>query len=711
MMEELMLILFAISLPPGGFNSESFYPLDPVLDSVKGRTIFTLDSVSPTKTLEIKPEFNVIGKYQLKFSSELSDIALSTDGDLMGLLFFGGDLWIYDLGDSVSFANGLNHSPSLTALIDRGCNILSINNTRNFYMAAAGGSWGLFYLNKIVRDRAGGIGWVKDDGIYFLQSPTTLSPEILSLDISPGNVYVATGMSDNSVLIYRIFLTPYGTDTVKLEKSFIMQAPVVAVKFLSDSVLAVADRDGEINVLSLNSMSHLADFSVPNGVNSIEAVDKSGVKYLLVTDGSGKLRIFDVNNRRLFYQKEFYSPDSVPVDIYVSISTDTSIFAVFDRTHGLVKFYSLQIPYTQPEQLFSYQYECTSCLLNDVEITPLSGGNYRVFLGAVSSEYKPGRSIVESYLQVLDIRRGFKILPVSELATTQSLKAPSPDYFANKRFHYIVMGSNGNELSNGYPPLRYAERDAIAVSQLLNKEAAAGYASFDGVALIGPDFISDSAKVIIHQVLLSADSNDVVFIYVATHGHYDPLRNENYLLTYDTYWQDSVYYDDIYNQEINTISNITTQTSISYEWLANEIEKSKAGLIILIIDACYSGTEDDIEDLVAYRNDGGMIFKKISREKPNSRIFLFSSYKNQPSIEDDSLGHGVFTYFLLMGLGGAADSDNDNIVTIRELWKYVVQSVNKYFQDRFGRSSHVIPQHPFSLGNVRSDQPILLIVR
>jgi len=40
-------------------------------------------------------------------------------------------------------------------------------------------------------------------------------------------------------------------------------------------------------------------------------------------------------------------------------------------------------------------------------------------------------------------------------------------------------------------------------------------------------------------------------------------------------------------------------------------------------------------------------------------------------------GHGVFTYFLLKGLGGEADFSKDNIVTLGELTLYISEQVRR----------------------------------
>ena len=48
-------------------------------------------------------------------------------------------------------------------------------------------------------------------------------------------------------------------------------------------------------------------------------------------------------------------------------------------------------------------------------------------------------------------------------------------------------------------------------------------------------------------------------------------------------------------------------------------------------------------------------------------------------------GHGVFTHFLLQGMGGMADTDSDQVVTVGELFRYVSQKV---------RAATEYSQHP-----------------
>jgi uncharacterized caspase-like protein len=82
-------------------------------------------------------------------------------------------------------------------------------------------------------------------------------------------------------------------------------------------------------------------------------------------------------------------------------------------------------------------------------------------------------------------------------------------------------------------------------------------------------------------------------------------------------------------------------------------------------------------------------------------IILTASGANEVSVEKDELRHGVFTYFLLEGLGGKADADRDDLVTVNEAYDYVSKNVPKATGQE---------QHPVKKGEVEG-QLILGILR
>src|SRR5262249_7786381 len=59
--------------------------------------------------------------------------------------------------------------------------------------------------------------------------------------------------------------------------------------------------------------------------------------------------------------------------------------------------------------------------------------------------------------------------------------------------------------------------------------------------------------------------------------------------------------------------------------------------------------------------------------KGKGRVVLTASRASEVSEERDDLGHGVFTYYLLEGLRGAADLDGDGLVSVGEAYRYVAR--------------------------------------
>ena len=82
-------------------------------------------------------------------------------------------------------------------------------------------------------------------------------------------------------------------------------------------------------------------------------------------------------------------------------------------------------------------------------------------------------------------------------------------------------------------------------------------------------------------------------------------------------------------------------------------------------------------------------------------MILTASAANEVSMEDDDLGHGIFTYYLIRGLKGLADYDGDGYVTVDEAYRYVSEEVPK----ASGQT-----QHPIKKGSVEG-QLVLGIVR
>jgi uncharacterized caspase-like protein len=81
---------------------------------------------------------------------------------------------------------------------------------------------------------------------------------------------------------------------------------------------------------------------------------------------------------------------------------------------------------------------------------------------------------------------------------------------------------------------------------------------------------------------------------------------------------------------------------------------------------------------------------------------LMSSRANELSMEDKGLKHGIFTYYVMRGLKGNADDDNDDLVTISELYRFVYNKVRLYTANT---------QSPILTGTYDEAMPVSIRIR
>ncbi len=177
-----------------------------------------------------------------------------------------------------------------------------------------------------------------------------------------------------------------------------------------------------------------------------------------------------------------------------------------------------------------------------------------------------------------------------------------------------------------------------------------------------------------------AGKEDMVIVYFAGHGATekdvmspDGDGLEKYLLPYDADPKD-LYASALPMREISHI-----------------FHRIRSERLIFIVDSCYSGASGGrTVSLTGVRaNISDAFLDRIAGGK--GRIILTASGPNEVSSESEKLQHGVFTYFLLEGLRGKADTDKDGVITVDEVYGYV----SKRVPQATGQE-----QHPVKKGSV-----------
>ena len=223
-----------------------------------------------------------------------------------------------------------------------------------------------------------------------------------------------------------------------------------------------------------------------------------------------------------------------------------------------------------------------------------------------------------------------------------------------------VIGINDYPNARG---LKYAVNDALAFKNYLSQNI--GVPENNIFLLTDQNATKENIQHLLGTKLKRQTAKeDTVIIFYAGHGavETDPSNPdgdgfEKYLLPYDA--------------DLNDLYT----TSISMDEVRKIFQRISAERLIFIADTCYSGASGG-RTMVTSKTRANLSDKFYERiAKGKGRVIISSCSANEISKEDDSLQHGIFSYYMLEGLKGSADQDGDGIITVSELFSYISRKV------------------------------------
>ncbi|MFC2111379.1 caspase family protein [Bacteroidota bacterium] len=271
-------------------------------------------------------------------------------------------------------------------------------------------------------------------------------------------------------------------------------------------------------------------------------------------------------------------------------------------------------------------------------------------------------------------------------AVTDKIKVFYEGVEKESNLHMIVIGLNNYQ--NPKYKLNYAQPDAIAFKKQIEENSATIFENINVVFLLNSEVTKERITKEIESIKAKVQPQDVFIFYYAGHGVMSEEANRQfYIAPYDV----TQLYGN--NQILNT-------KAISATELQNFSKDIKAGKQLFILDACQSG---GMTDLLASR--GAAEEKAIAQlARSTGTYWLTASGSEQFATEFKQLGHGIFTYCLLLGLEGEADGENgDKKVTVKELSSFVEDKVPELSEKYKGQE-----QYPNSYG-YGQDFPIIVV--
>lgn len=149
-------------------------------------------------------------------------------------------------------------------------------------------------------------------------------------------------------------------------------------------------------------------------------------------------------------------------------------------------------------------------------------------------------------------------------------------------------------------------------------------------------------------------------IFYSGHGLATPDGKELYLLAHDS----------------KTASSLLPRTALLRSELFDEVKKLNPKSVTLFFDTCFSGTSRENETLLASAKPIRILSSNETKTPENFTIFT-SSLMNQISSGYKEANHGLFSYYLMKGLEGKADTNNDKKITNGELYSYLDENVSE----------------------------------
>src|SRR5580704_1510741 len=221
------------------------------------------------------------------------------------------------------------------------------------------------------------------------------------------------------------------------------------------------------------------------------------------------------------------------------------------------------------------------------------------------------------------------------------------------RGYALIVGVAGYKNLPANAQLDYSERDADSIYSVLISPEGGNFRAENVHRLTGAKATLANLKLELESWLPSvAKDDDRVIIYFAGHGFIQGGRA--YLAPYDL---------DPKNIP-GTGYPMDTLGSVAGS-------KIKAKWKVLVTDSCHSGAIAPDADAAQYNRS----LLDLSR----SMFSLAASRDRERSFEskDWGGGHGIFTYYVVKGLEGAADESGDGMVTADELAEYVHRNVRE----------------------------------
>lgn len=215
----------------------------------------------------------------------------------------------------------------------------------------------------------------------------------------------------------------------------------------------------------------------------------------------------------------------------------------------------------------------------------------------------------------------------------------------------LIIGIEGYEDA---PPAEFAERDARAFYDYATHALGIPEARVKLLAGSGARRL-DVLKALDTWLVPRIGADSEVFVFFSGHGLASEDGRDTFLLPHDG------------------DRAMLAKSTLRRRDLIAAITAARPKSLRLFLDTCYSGATRSGEALIASARPILMVSKDT--DVPAGVIVHSAAGGDQLSSSLKGARHGLFSYFLMRGLGGEADADGDRRITDAEIYAYVGERI------------------------------------
>lgn len=244
---------------------------------------------------------------------------------------------------------------------------------------------------------------------------------------------------------------------------------------------------------------------------------------------------------------------------------------------------------------------------------------------------------------------------IIQLAKLNPLSIKGPK---NKNAIAIIIGVE--KYKDSVPDAQYAANDAKMFKGFANKVLGV---PIDKIKVL----TNEEANLLDTKVVFEGwlpgrmkDNESDIYLFYSGHGLANIKDNDLYLLPYDGK------------------PDYLNLSSLKRNEIFQNINKYNPKSVTVFLDTCYSGQTRDEEVLLASAKP--IVLDVEEEDIPTNFTVFTASANNQIASSFKEAGHGLFSYYMMQGLEGKADTNNDQKITANELFVYLSTNVSKKAQ-------------------------------